>query len=169
MIVYVLYIYFKNMISKVFCITVNWLDSEIIEVEVDINAWLPNFTIVWLPDTSVQESKERLRSALKSSNFKLPASRITVNLAPADIKKSWVSFDLPIAVWILNNTWEIKDNDYLKNSIFIWELSLDGSVRSVNAILPSVIWAMEMWYKNIFVPYDNFYEASIIEWINCTN
>lgn len=154
------------MISKVFCITVNWLESEIIEVEVDINAGLPNFTIVWLPDQWVQESKERLRSALKSSAFKLPTTRITVNLAPADIKKSWVSFDLPIAVWILNNAWDIKDSEYLKNSIFIWELSLDWSVRSVNSILPSVIWAMQKWYKNIFVPYDNFYEASIIEWIN---
>ncbi len=154
------------MISKVFCITVNWLESEIIEVEVDINAGLPNFTIVWLPDQWVQESKERLRSALKSSNFKLPTTRITVNLAPADIKKSWVSFDLPIAVWILNNAWDINENDFLKTSIFIWELSLDGSVRAVNSILPSVIWAMEMWHKNIFVPYDNFYEASIIEWIN---
>lgn len=154
------------MISKVFCITVNWLESEIIEVEVDINAGLPNFTIVWLPDQWVQESKERLRSALKSSNFKLPTTRITINLAPADIKKSWVSFDLPMAIWILNNSWDIKDNEYLKNSIFIWELSLDWSLRWVNSILPSVIWAMQKWYKNIFVPYDNYYEASIIEWIN---
>lgn len=154
------------MISKIFCITVNWLDSEIIEVEVDINAWLPNFTIVWLPDQWVQESKERIRSALKSSNMKLPVSRITVNLAPADIRKTWPSFDLPIAVGILNNAWDIKDNEYLKNSIFIWELSLDGSLRPVNSILPSVIWALEKWYKNIFLPSDNYKEASIIEWIN---
>lgn len=154
------------MISKIFCITVNGLESEIIEVEVDINAGLPNFTIVWLPDQWVQESKERLRSALKSSSFKLPTTRITVNLAPADIKKSWVAFDLAIAVWILNNAWEIKWNDYLLDSVFIWELSLDGSLRAVNSLLPSVIWAMKKWYKNIFVPYDNYYEASIIEWIN---
>lgn len=154
------------MISKIFCIAVNWLSSDLIEVEVDINFWMPSFTIVWLPDQWVQESKERLRSALKSSSYKLPPSRITVNLAPADIKKSWVSFDLPIAVWVLSNAWDIKQNEYLKNSIFIWELSLDGSLRSVNSILPSVIWAREKWFKNIFVPYDNYYEASIIEWIN---
>jgi len=153
------------MISKIFCITVNGLESEMIEVEVDINAWLPNFTIVWLPDTSVQESKERLRSALKSSNFKLPVSRITVNLAPADIKKTWPSFDISIAVWILSHTWDITQDTYLKNSVFLWELSLDGSVRSVNSILPSVIWAKEKWYKYIFIPYDNFYEASIVEGI----
>lgn len=165
-IVYILYIYLKNMISKVFCITVNGLESELIEVEVDINAWLPNFTIVGLPDQWVQESKERLRSALKSSNFKLPVTRITVNLAPADIKKSWVSFDLPIAVGILNNAWDIKDNEFMKNSIFIGELSLDGSVRSVNSILPSVIGARAKGYKNIFIPYDNYFEASIIDGIN---
>lgn len=154
------------MISKVFCITVNGLESEIIEVEVDINAGLPNFTIVWLPDQWVQESKERLRSALKSSNYKLPTTRITVNLAPADIRKSWVAFDLAIAIWILNNAGNIQDNMYLKNSVFVWELSLDGTLRSVNSILPSVIGAMEKWYKNIFIPSDNYYEASIIEWIN---
>ncbi len=154
------------MISKIFCITVNWLETEIIEVEVDINAWLPNFTIVWLPDQWVQESKERLRSALKSSWYRLPTTRITVNLAPADIRKSGVSFDLAIAVWILMNAWDIQDNEYRENSIFIWELSLDGSLRPVHAILPSVIWAMQKWYKNIFIPYDNFFEASIIEWIH---
>ncbi len=153
------------MISKIFCITVNGLESEIIEVEVDINAGLPNFTIVGLPDTSVQESKERLRSALKSSNFKLPTSRITVNLAPADIKKTWPSFDVSIAVGILFNMWDIKKEEYIKKSIFLWELSLDGSIRPISAILPSVIWAKEKGYKHIFVPYDNFYEASIVDGI----
>lgn len=154
------------MISKIFCITVNGLESELIEIEVDINLWLPNFTIVGLPDQWVQESKERLRSALKSSWFRLPTTRITVNLAPADIKKSWVIFDLPIAVWILNNAWDIIDSEYFKNSIFIWELSLDGSLRAVSSVLPSVIWAREKWFKNVFVPYDNYFEASIINWIN---
>ncbi len=153
------------MISKIFCITINGLESELIEIEVDINAWLPNFTIVGLPDTSVQESKERLRSALKSSNFKLPTSRITVNLAPADIKKTGPSFDLPIAVGILANTGDVKKDTYLKNSIFLWELSLDGSLRPVNSILPSVIWAKGKWYEYIFVPQDNFYEASIVQGI----
>lgn len=155
------------MITKVFCITINWLQSDLIEVEVDINFWMPNFTIVGLPDQWVQESKERLRSALKSSTYKLPTSRITVNLAPADIRKSWVSFDLPIAVWILANAWDIKDEKkYFKSSIFIGELSLDGSLRWVNSVLPSVIWAREKWFENIFVPYDNYKEASIISWIN---
>lgn len=145
--------------------SVNGLESDTIEVEVDINQWLPSFTIVWLPDQWVQESKERLRSALKSSNFKLPTSRITVNLAPADIKKSGVSFDLPIAVGILSNTDDIKENEYLKNSLFLWELSLDGTLRSVASVLPSVIGAKEKWFKHVFVPFDNYFEASVIEGI----
>jgi len=77
------------MISKVNSITVNWLDSFLIEIEVDINNWLPSFTIVWLPDQWVQESKERLKSAMKSSGTRLPMNRITVNLAPANIRKVW--------------------------------------------------------------------------------
>lgn len=81
------------MISKVNSIVVNWLNSNLIEIEVDINNWLPSFTIVWLADKWVQESKERMKSALKSSSNRLPMNRITVNLAPADIKKSWPSFD----------------------------------------------------------------------------
>lgn len=154
------------MISKVFSIVINWLENDIIEVEVDINRWMPSFTIVWLPDQWVQESKERLRSALKSSNYRLPAEKITVNLAPADIRKSGPSFDLPIAIWILNNSWIISDNEFLQNSIFIWELSLDWSLRWVNSVLPSVIWAIQRGFKNIFIPFENFKEASFIDGIN---
>ena len=95
------------MINKVNSIAVNWLTSDLIEVEVDINQWLPSFTIVGLPDQWVQESKERLRSALKSSWSKLPSSRITVNLAPADIRKSWPSFDFPIAIGILDAEFDL--------------------------------------------------------------
>lgn len=153
------------MISKIFSIAVNGLESDIIEVEVDINAWLPSFTIVWLPDQGVQESKERLRSALKSSNFKLPTTRITVNLAPADIKKSWPSFDLAIAVGILNHVGDIPDVEYLKNSIFLWELSLDGSLRGVSGVLPSVIGAKEKGLKHVFLPYENYGEACVVDGI----
>jgi len=153
------------MISKIYTITVNWLESEVIEVEVDINNWLPSFSIVGLPDTWISESKERLRSALKSSNYKLPTSKITVNLAPADIKKSGPSFDLPIAIWILNNSWVIDNSDFFKDSIFMWELSLDWWLRPISSILPSVLWARDKWFKRVFLPYDNFTEASIIEWI----
>lgn len=152
------------MISKVHSITVNWLESDLIEIEVDINQWLPSFTIVWLPDQWVQESKERLRSALKSSWWKLPMTRITVNLAPADIRKSWPSFDFPIAIWILAHEAAIE-LDFVKDSIFIWELSLDWKLRKVSSVLPSTIWAKEKGFKRIFVPKENWKEASIIPWI----
>ncbi len=153
------------MISKINSIAINWLYFDIIEVEVDINNWLPSFTIVWLPDKWVQESKERLRSAIKSSNFKIPSSRITVNMAPADIKKTGPIFDLSIAVWILLNQ-NVLSNFYIKKSIFIWELSLDWRLRRVEGVLPSVIWAKENWFKRIFIPIDNSYEVSIIPWID---
>lgn len=149
------------MISKVNAIAVNGLDSDIIEVEVDINQAMPSFTIVWLPDQWVQESKERLRSAMKAIGWKLPTTRITVNLAPADIKKSGPSFDLPIAIWILANQWIIEDT-FLSDSIFLWELSLDANLRKVSSVLPATIWAKEKWYKRIFIPLANGKEASII-------
>ncbi len=154
------------MISKVESITVNWLESTVISIEVDINNWLPAFTIVWLPDQWVQESKERLRSAMKSSEARLPTTRITVNLAPASIKKSWPSFDLPIAIWILRNDWWVNIDDLIKDSIFVWELALDWKLRWVDSILPMTIWAKEKWYKRIFVPQENALEASIIPGID---
>ena len=153
------------MISKVNSITVNWLNSDLIEVEVDINNWLPSFTIVWLADQWVQESKERMKSALKSSGNKLPMTRITVNLAPADIRKSWPSFDFPIAIWILLNNGSIND-ELVKDSIFLWELALDGRLRKVSSVLPATIWAKERGFKRIFIPKDNVLESSIIPWID---
>jgi len=153
------------MISKVNSITVNWLDSFLIEIEVDINNWLPSFTIVWLPDQWVQESKERLKSAMKSSGTRLPMNRITVNLAPANIRKVWASFDFPIAIWILAHE-EYIDSDLIDDSIFVWELSLDGRLRKISSVLPTTIWAKEKWFKRIFVPKDNALEASIIPGID---
>ncbi|MDD3794150.1 MAG: YifB family Mg chelatase-like AAA ATPase [Candidatus Gracilibacteria bacterium] len=149
------------MISKINSIAVNGIVSDLIEVEVDINSGLPSFTIVGLPDQGVQESKERLRSALKSSQAKLPTARITVNLAPADIKKSGANFDLAIAVGILNHELIIND-DYLIDSIFVGELSLDGKLRKISGALPSTIGAMEKKFKRIFLPLENVLEASIV-------
>lgn len=158
--------YLFCMISLVKSIAVNWLNSNIIEVEVDINNGLPSFTIVGLPDQGIQESRERIRSALKSSGDKLPASRITVNLAPADIRKAWPIFDLAIAVGILLNSWTIKNDELIKTSIFLGELSLDGKLRSVWWILPATIWASEKGFTRIFVPQKNAREASFIPGID---
>jgi len=153
------------MIAKVNSIAVNWLNSDLIEIEVDINQWLPAFSIVGLADQWIQESKERLKSALKSSRNKLPMSRITVNLAPADIRKSGPSFDLAIAIWILLN-WGFIENKLIEDSIFLWELALDWRIRKVNSILPATIWAKELGFKRIFVPKENALEASIIPGID---
>jgi len=150
------------MISLVHAISINGLDSTIIDIEVDINNGLPAFTIVGLPDQWVQESKERLRSALKSSSAKLPTTRITVNLAPANIKKIGPSFDVGIAVGILLNEWYIVKNDGAKESIFLWELALDGKLRSVPWVLPAVLGAKEKGFKRIFLPKKNVREAAII-------
>jgi len=154
------------MISHIKSIAVNWLESNLIEVEVDINNGLPAFTIVWLPDQWVQESKERLKSAMKSSETRLATTRITVNLAPANIKKSWPSFDLPIAIWILRNDWWIVEDKLIEDSIFVGELALDWKLRVVDSILPITIWAKEKGFKRIFVPKWNAVEASIIPWID---
>ena len=153
------------MISKINSIATNGLNSDLIEIEVDINNWLPAFSIVGLADQGIQESKERLKSALKSSRNKLPMNRITVNLAPADIRKSWPSFDLPIAIWILLN-WGFISEQYIKDSIFLWELALDWRVRKVNSILPATISAKEKWFKRMFIPKENALEASIIPGID---
>ncbi len=150
------------MISLVHAITVNGLDTTIVDIEVDINQGLPAFTIVGLPDQWVQESKERLRSALKSSNARIPSTRITVNLAPANIKKSGPSFDLGIAIGILLDQGYIKNNTLIKDSVFLGELSLDGSLRSIPSVLPATIGAQEKWFKRLFIPESNAKEASII-------
>ncbi len=154
------------MISIVHSLTINGLESTIIDIEVDINNWLPAFTIVGLPDQWVQESKERLRSAMKSSQTKLPMTRITVNLAPANIKKSGPYFDLPIAIWILLRESWIRNDDFTKESIFLWELALDWKLRQISWILPATIGAKEKWFKRIFIPYNNSLEASIVPGID---
>ncbi len=150
------------MISFVHAITVNGLDSTIVDIEVDINQGLPAFTIVGLADQWVQESKERLKSALKSSGARIPPTRITVNLAPANIKKTGPSFDLAIAVGILLNQGYIISDELVKDSIFLWELGLDGRLRSITSVLPATIGAKEKGFTRVFIPAGNTKEASII-------
>jgi len=122
---------------------------------------MPAFNIVGLPDAAIQESKERVRSALKNSGFAFPSTRITVNLAPADIRKKGPSFDLPIAIGILCREHDFVE-EYLENGLFVGELALDGKLRGVNAILPSVIFAKEEGMKYVFLPMENLEEASLI-------
>ncbi len=153
------------MFSKVFSVSVNGLSWNKIDVELDVSNGMPAFNIVGLPDAAIQESKERVRSALKNSGFAFPSTRITVNLAPADIRKKGPSFDLPIAIGILCREQDFLA-EYMENSLFVGELALDGKLRSVNAILPSVIFAKEHGIKYMFLPQENLEEASLIPWVH---
>ena len=137
------------------------LNGFIVDVEVDISPGLPGFDIVGLPNTSVKESKERVRAAIKNTGLDFPLGRITVNLAPANIKKAGPAFDLAIAVGLLAATGQISSEDFDKY-IFLGELSLDGSIRGVAGVLPSVLFAAENSHaKAVIVPCDNADEAAL--------
>ena len=150
------------MFAKVLSSTVIGIDGFQITVEVDITQGLPSFNIVGLPDSAIKESKDRVSTAIKNSNISMPVKKITVNLAPANIRKEGPSFDLPIAVGILTCI-EIIKEDSFKDTMIIGELSLDGSVKSVNGILPMVHTAKIQGIKKFIVPYDNINEAGLIK------
>lgn len=152
------------MFAKVLSSAVVGLDGVIVEVETDILNGLPAFTIVGLPDKAVEESKERVRSALKNTGANIPPKRITVNLAPGDLPKEGPSFDLPIAISMLAASEQLKTD--LSKSIFLGELSLDGSLRHTKGVLPMVLIAKEKKLENIFIPEANSAEAAIVRGIN---
>ncbi|MCD6149440.1 YifB family Mg chelatase-like AAA ATPase [bacterium] len=155
------------MSSKILSAATVGLDSEIVEVEVDVlNQGLHNFTIVGLPDTAIKESRDRVSSALKNSGFK-PAhqcGRITVNLAPADLPKTSPIYDIPIALGFLLATNQIDFN--FKNKIFAGELALDGKIRPIQGVLPIALMAKKKGFSEIYVPRENASEASIVKGLN---
>lgn len=151
------------MLAKVNSMAVIGLESNSIEVEVDISKGLPSFNIVGLPDKAVEESKERVRSAIKNSGAKFPMQRITVNLAPADLKKQGPAYDLAIAVGILIADKQIPEPKDLEDSLFIGELALNGNLRHISGILPIVIEAQRKKIKKIYLPKINAPEASLID------
>ncbi len=138
------------------------IDGRIVDVEVDVSKGFSQFDIVGLPDTAVKESRERVRNALKNCAVNMPARHYIVNLAPADLKKAGVFFDLPIAVGILAGTGVIKLEN-TESMMFIGELSLTGELRRVSGVLPAAIAAREAGIKKLFVPYENAYEAAVAE------
>ena len=140
------------------------IEGYIVNVEVDISQGLPGIDIVGLPDSAVKESKERVRTALKNAKHALPARRITINLAPADIRKEGPAFDLPIAVGILV-CMGIIDGEKIADTFIIGELSLDGTIRHVNGILPMIYSAFKNNIKKCIVPFANAEEAAIVEGI----
>ncbi|MCX6807797.1 MAG: YifB family Mg chelatase-like AAA ATPase [Patescibacteria group bacterium] len=153
------------MVPKLLSATVIGLDSTLIEVEVDVNRYcLPATTIVGLGDAAVQEARERVRSAIKNSGHSFPHGRVTINLAPADLKKQGPSFDFPIALGIIalsssNNF----DQQLLKQSLFVGELSLEGVLRPVIGVLSIALLARRLGYKYLFVPKDNAPEAALVD------
>ncbi len=154
------------MLAKVHSCTVLGINGLPLEIEIDISDGLPAFDIIGLPDASVREAKERVRAAVRNSGFQFPYSRITVNLAPAEIKKEGSSLDLPIAIALLAATGQVPKNEILDNGIFIGELSLDGNLRAVNGTLAMVLSLGDMdAYNNkiLFLPEVNYTEAALVK------
>lgn len=152
------------MFAKISSFGLSGLNGLKIDVEVDTNIGLPSYDIVGLPDAAVKESKERVRSAIKNSGFKFPTNKITVNLAPANVKKAGANFDLPIAIAILVSSNQIQSSKY-QEFVIVGELGLDGRIKSVNGILPLLIAAKNAGYNKFIIPKANAKESSYIEGI----
>ncbi|KKR04086.1 MAG: Mg chelatase, subunit ChlI [Parcubacteria group bacterium GW2011_GWF2_39_13b] len=151
--------------SKVFSAALSGLDAQPIEVEVDLSMGLHSFQIVGLPDTAVNESKERVSSAIKNSGGSPPHHtnrRVIVNLAPADLKKEGALYDLPIAIAYLLASSQIKASFDWQKIIFVGELSLEGQVRQISGTLPIALMAKELGFKTMFAPKENSIEASLV-------
>ena len=150
------------MLAKVQSCAVIGLEGALVEVEVDLSNGLAAFTIVGLPDAAVNEAKERVRSAIKNSGGLFPYKRITANLAPADIRKEGPAYDLPIAIGVLLASGQINPEKQIDECLFLGELSLDGSVRHTNGILPMVALACEKKVSTVFVPASDAMEAALL-------
>ena len=150
------------MLSIIKTMSLHGLDGYLIEVQVDVSPGMPEWTIVGLPDTSVKEAKERVRTAIKNSGFELQSKKIIVNLAPANTRKEGSLFDLPIAIGILANFGAIVSQN-LEDTVFVGELSLDGKINKAKGILPMCIEAKKMGIKRIILPKENAKEAAIVK------
>jgi len=149
------------MLARVFSCAVIGLEGVIVEVEVDTAQGLPGMDIVGLPDAAVQESKQRVMAAIKNAGFPYPRKRLTINLAPASVRKEGPSYDLPIALGVLA-CMEMIPHELLRQSLVVGELSLDGSVRHVRGVLPMAAIAKEQGYQRILVPEVDAAEAALI-------
>jgi magnesium chelatase family protein len=150
------------MLSKLLSSAVLGIDAYLVEIETDLGANLPGFALVGLPDSAVKEARERVESAIKNSGFAYPLKRITVNLAPADVKKEGSAFDLPIALGILA-AHEQVNNELFSQIAVLGELSLDGSLRPVKGALPISVAVRDAGLKGLMLPSENAKEAAIVE------
>jgi len=151
------------MLSVITSLGIAGIQGYTVHVECDLSNGLPNFDVVGLPDAVVKESRGRVRSAIKNCDFEFPLRRITVNLAPADLKKEGSIYDLPILLGILSASEQIKCID--EKSAFLGELSLDGKVRPINGVLPMALSAVRAGIEKLYVPADNANEATLAKGI----
>jgi magnesium chelatase family protein len=151
----------SGVLARVLSATVIGIEAAPINVEVDVSQGLPGCNIVGLPDAGVKEGSVRIRGALENSGFKFPLRRITVNLAPADLRKDGAAFDVPIAMGILSGAGFLPPESF-DNALFVGELALDGSVRPVRGVLPMAAYARARAVQRLFVPRDNATEAAVV-------
>ena len=150
------------MLSIVKSMSLQGLEGFLVDVQVDVSAGMPNWEVVGLPDATVKESKERVRTAIKNSGYEFQSRRIVINLAPADTRKEGSFFDLPIAIGILIDFQNIKPQN-LEDTVFIGELSLSGNINKINGVLPTCIEAKKLGIKRVILPDENAKEAAIVE------
>ncbi|NTW01405.1 MAG: magnesium chelatase, partial [Oscillochloris sp.] len=149
------------MLAKVYSCAVIGLEGMLVEVEVDIAGGLPAFTVVGLGDAAVQESRERVRSAIRNSGLNFPLKRLTVNLAPADMRKAGPAYDLPIAVGLLFAAQQIEAD--ASSAVFIGELGLDGGLRHTDGVISMAAVARSRGIKTIYLPAEDAPEAPLIQ------
>jgi magnesium chelatase family protein len=140
------------------------VDAYPVQIEVDVSFGLPHFSMVGLPDATVKESRDRVRSAIKNSGFEFPPHRITVNLAPADVRKGGSSFDLPIALGLLATSGQVARRS-IDDTVVLGELSLDGAINGIHGVLPIAIAARRLGLRKLLLPPHNAMEASVVEGI----
>ena len=156
------------MLSIVNTIALEGIEGTIIEVQVDVSAGIPHWDMVGMLGTSIKESRERISIAIKNSGIKLVGKKVSVNLAPAEIKKEGSSFDLAIAVGLLINLGIIKKENII-SSIFIGEISYDGNINSVKGILPMCLTAQKYGFKRVYIPTQNLEEAKLVNGLEIVN
>ncbi len=153
--------------AKVFSAATVGLEALLVEVEVDIGRSLPNILIVGLPDAAVQEARERVRAAIKNSGFRFPSTRVTVNLAPGDVKKEGPMYDLPVALAVLLASDDLQiPPEQFSQTIFLGELALDGTLRPVSNVLSAATLAASLHIANVIVPISNAKEAALVDGLN---
>ncbi len=152
------------MLAKVFSCAILGLEGNIVEVEVDSSRGLSSFTLVGLPDAAVKESGERVRAAIRNCGLHFPTNRVTVSLAPADLRKIGPSYDLPIALGLLMASEQLELN-CLDGALVVGELALDGSIRHVRGILPTTAFARDKQFHRIIVPASDAEEAALVDGI----